>query len=250
MPPRSARRGCCAPAATSAAAAEQQLRTAVAIQRELLCPGHEETLDSLVMLSRALGAQERFDDALATIGEVVDRLRARQPAPSNDLAEALQARGRIYWRQKRYPEYLDTSREVLALAQQAHGAGAFGVAISRHNLATALFYVGRYAEAVGESRQAIARAHELLPATHPFLFAALKRLGDSESAQQHWAEAEAAFGEALEQRRAVEAAKPGSAAEEIEELRGRLAAVRARTIPEAVAKTMAGSAQSKPRDAT
>ena len=139
---------------------------------------------------------------------------------------------------------------MLALAEAAHGPGAFGVVISRHNLATALFYVGRYAEAVGESRQAIARAHELLPPTHPFLLAALKRLGDSESAQQHWPEAEAAFGEALAQRRAVEAAKPGSAADDIEELVGRLAAVRTRTIPAKVAETMAGKATPKPRDAT
>jgi serine/threonine-protein kinase len=233
----------------TAVEAEKQLRAAVAIQRELLGPADDQTLDTQVMLARVLGAQERFDDALATIGEVIDRLRARRPVPSNDLAEALQARGRIYWRQKRYPEYLDTSREVLALAERAHGAGAFGVVISRHNLATALFYVGRYAEAVGVSRQAIARAHELLPPTHPFLLAALKRLGDSESAQQHWPEAEAAFGEALAQRRAVEAAKPGSAADDIEELEGRLAAVRARTIPEPVAKTMAGAAPRKPRDA-
>jgi len=229
--------------------AEKELRAAVAIQRELLGPADDHTLDTQVMLARVLGAQERFDDALATIGEVVDRLRARRPVPSNDLAEALQARGRIFWRQKRYPEYLDTSREVLALAEKAHGPGAFGVVISRHNLATALFYVGRYAEAVGESRQAIARAHELLPPTHPFLMAALKRLGDSESAQQHWPEAEAAFGEALEARRVVEAAKPGSAAEEIAEFEARLAAVRARTIPESVAKTMAGGPPSKPRDA-
>ena len=201
------------------------------------------------MLARVLGAQERFDDALAAIGEVIERLRARRPVPSNDLAEALQARGRIYWRQKRYPEYLDTSREVLALAEKAHGPGAFGVVISRHNLATALFYVGRHAEAVAESRQAIARAHELLPPTHPFLMAALKRLGDSESAQQHWREAEAAFGEALAQRRVVEAAKPGSATEEIEEFEARLAAVRKRTIPEPVARTMAGGPPNKPRDA-
>ena len=232
-----------------AAVAEKELRAAAATQRELLGAAHDETLDTQVMLARVLGAQERFDDALAAIGEVIERLRARRPVPSNDLAEALQARGRIYWRQKRYPEYLDTSREVLALAEKAHGPGAFGVVISRHNLATALFYVGRHAEAVAESRQAIARAHELLPPTHPFLMAALKRLGDSESAQQHWREAEAAFGEALAQRRVVEAAKPGSATEEIEEFEARLAAVRKRTIPEPVARTMAGGPPNKPRDA-
>jgi eukaryotic-like serine/threonine-protein kinase len=225
----------------TAGAGAIELRAAAAEQRELLGATHEDTLDSQVMLARALGIQQRFDEALAAIGEVIATLRAVQPPPANDLAEALQARGRIEWRQKRYPEYLRTSQEVLMLAERAHGPGAFGVTISRHNLATALFYVGRYAEASAESARAIARARELLPPDHPFLLAALQRRGDCESAQEHWAAAAEAYAEALGRYRRAEAEKPGSASEEVETVAARLAAVQAHTVPAEVARVMTPS---------
>jgi serine/threonine-protein kinase len=230
-------------------AAEAQLRAAVAVERELLGPAHEETLDSLAMLARSLGFQERFPEAERAIDEVIATLRAQRPLPASDLADALEARGRILLEQKRYPEYLQTAHETLALAQQAHGPAAFVVGIARHNLATALFSNGRYAEAVDEERQAIARARELLPPGHSFLLAALKRQGDCEAAQGHWPAAAAAYAEPLAQYQAA-AVKGPKEKREIAALEERLAAVRARTIPAAVAETMPGGTPAKSRDAT
>jgi hypothetical protein len=171
---------------------------------------------------------------------VVTALRAVTPVPHNALAEALAARGRIFWRQDRFAEYEQTSREVLALAEAAHGPSGWGAMISRHNLSMSLFYVGRHAEAAAESRRAVARAHELLSPTHPFLLAALQRLGDNEAAQHRWGEAAAAYSEALAGHRAVErAANNGAQSRQIGRLEERLAAVRAGSVPAEVATNIA-----------
>ena len=224
--------------ADNAPQVEKLLRSAVQTQTELAGPTAAETLTARLMLARVLAQRERFDEALAITDAIAADLRAQQPLPADDLGETLNARGRIYWRMKRYVDYERDSRETVELARSAFGDASWSVAIARHNHATSLFYLQRFDEAIEQSQQAIDSARKLLPAEHPFLIAALQRHGDNAAALQRWDDAAHSYEAALAQQSSEHAAKGGRQREGVEALQGRLDAVRAGRLPDAVAKNL------------
>jgi serine/threonine-protein kinase len=222
-----------------AADAERQFLLAAAAYSELLGPGDDKTLESLIGLARTQGLLQRHDEALATVDRVVAEHRRRRPVDKVGLAEAVQARGRILSRQKRYPEYLEASREALDLTLGAFGDDAWPTAICRHNLATALYWTGRFDAAADAEGLALDRARKILSPSHAFLVAGWLRLGDVHAARKAWGEAATAYGEALTALRADERSALGLGKEPIERAEKKLAAVRAGRRPDEVEKDLA-----------
>jgi tetratricopeptide (TPR) repeat protein len=217
---------------------EALLRSAVKTHEELSGPTGPETFTARLMLARVLAQRERYDEALAITDALAADQRAQRPLPADDLGETLNARGRIYWRMKRYDDYERDARETVDLTRQAFGDRAWAVAIARHNHAAALFYLKRFEEALGQSQQALDSAGVLLPPEHPFLIAALQRHGDNAAALQRWDEAARSYETALERQRSEHAAKGGKQREGIDALQARLDAVRAGRVPDAVTKNL------------
>ncbi len=214
------------------------LTRAVATRRELLGPADPDTQDAVIFLARMRGILGQLDAAQIELDSLVNALRQVEPLPKDRLAEALSARATLYGRQKNYAEYERASREVVELMVGVHGPDAWTVAIVRHNLATALISVGRYAEAVEESRAALAVGSKLLAANHSFLLSAQLRLGDGLAAMGRFREAETIYAEGLARNLTVDPAVRGPQTQALANWQARLAAVRARTVPGEVVKLM------------
>ncbi|GMU66187.1 MAG: hypothetical protein AMXMBFR36_24610 [Acidobacteriota bacterium] len=179
------------------AAAEELLREAVAIRRDLGDAVDPELLaQSINNLAFDLHQQARWEEAEALYRESLDLRRRSDAGP---LAEA-RVLGNIALLHDDRGDYAAAApiyREALALQQAAVGEEHLDVAVIINNLAAVVYRTGDYAEAERLFRRSLEIRRKLLGTDHPIVATTLGNTSFVLAAQGKFGEAEPLLLEAL-----------------------------------------------------
>ncbi len=145
------------------AAAEEQVRLALAAERKLSPAGGSRTIELITSLSHMQESAGRFEEAARTLDEA-ERLLQHVPDASPELRfEFLEQRGRILAQQGDFQAAVPLEAQALALARntplsaEARTRAATGSAFALSNLGRHTESVALYAEAVEQARVAFGR---------------------------------------------------------------------------------------------
>ena len=145
------------------AAAEEQVRLALAAERKLSPAGGPRTIELVTSLSHMQESAGRFEEAARTLEEA-ERLLQRWPDATPELRfEYLEQRGRILTQQGDFQAAVPLAEQALALARntplsaEARTRAATGSAFALGNLGRHADAVALYAEAVEQARVAFGR---------------------------------------------------------------------------------------------
>lgn len=178
--------------------AEQPLRKAVAIRREVLGSDHAEVAQSLNALGGVLDARGQFDEAEGLFEEALRIRRVRFRAPHAAIAESLNDLGqlRLFARQD-FAGAEPLLVEALDMRRRLFTPPHRDVAETVHNMALLDQLRGRYVEAAELYRESLAMRRTLFGETHPALVATLNNLALVLQAQGRSQEAEPLLRESL-----------------------------------------------------
>jgi len=146
------------------AAAEQQLRVAVAAQRKVAPTGSIEAVRLLTLLSNVQEADGRVDEAARTLDEADALLRRLPQADAAVRAEHLDQRGRILALRGEFTTAIPIFEQALALTRttplppEARSRAAANLGFALANLGRHRESVALYAEAVAQARAAFGPA--------------------------------------------------------------------------------------------
>lgn len=129
------------------AAAEEQLRLAVAAERGVMPAGSVETVRLLTELSHAIESDGRLDEATRVLDEAATLLQRFPDAEASVRFEHLEVRGRIHAQRGEFEPATSIFQVALALARSAP-LPAEARTRAAADLAFALTSLGRYGEAL------------------------------------------------------------------------------------------------------
>ncbi len=145
------------------AAAEEQVRLALAAERKLSPAGGARTVELITSLSHMQESAGRFEEAARTLDEAKRLLELLPDATPELRFEYLEQRGRILAQQGDFQSAVPLEAQALALARdtplsaEARTRAATGSAFALSNLGRHADAVALYAEAVEQARVAFGR---------------------------------------------------------------------------------------------
>jgi serine/threonine protein kinase len=184
--------------------AEELLKPALQIRRQVLGSRHLDTLWSMVNLANALSDQAKFSEADKLYEEAIETgrrigppARRRMIAASNNLALNLRDEGRVAEGEK-------AQRETIDLLRKERGPEHPDTLTATSNLALTLHGEGHLAEAEKLDRQVLEARHRILGPDHPDTLRSAANLAlDLQEQQGHDAEVEQLLRSTLENQRRV-----------------------------------------------
>ena len=170
--------------------AEQMLRSALAIRKQLLEPGHVDIATSLYYLAEFLRvqgdyaeAEPLFREALAIQRTLVGEEHLQVASMLHDLARVLRAQGKNAEAEPMY-------REALAIRKKLLGEEHPDVASVLNSLALVRYTQGDYAETESMFREVVAMYRKLLGKEHSQVATGLNNLASILGIQGKYAESE------------------------------------------------------------
>jgi serine/threonine protein kinase/Tfp pilus assembly protein PilF len=179
------------------AAAESQLRTALATRAAILGPEHADVATSENDLAALLWKQGDYAAAEPLLRDALTTTRRAYGDEHQEVATALNNLALLLKDQGRYEEAEPLFRDALAMRRKLLGEEHADVASSLSNLALLLQARGKYADAEPPLREALALRQKLLGPEHPDVAAGLNNLAILLKAEGKLAEAEPLMRDAL-----------------------------------------------------
>ncbi|MDC0671888.1 serine/threonine-protein kinase [Nannocystis radixulma] len=151
-----------------------EYRAAIAVREQALGGDHPRVASARNNLATALLEQGRLDEAEAELQRAIAGFRR---ADHPDLADAENNLGNLHFAAGRPHDALAAYEAALAAETARLGPDALYTSLSRSNVGTALWQLGRLDDAERELRRSLAALERELPATHPYLAFPLLGLG-------------------------------------------------------------------------
>jgi eukaryotic-like serine/threonine-protein kinase len=186
------------------APAEDRLRRAFALRRDLLGAAHAETVETAAALAGALKRLERNGEADALLRESLEAARREHGARSSEAVTVLQALASLRWQAGAHAEAEALRREVLAIRRHLHGEGHPQVAAAMSELAHVLSESGQSEEQIELYRRAREIWLPLLAEDDPRMLANLNDLATTLTREGRYAEAAAMLHRLVARRRALQ----------------------------------------------
>lgn len=188
------------------AKAELVLQRAVAIGEESPISGRYKQVDALNTLGALYIAQGKFSEAESVINRakvIIEKRADDGPPPAVLVATVLNSVAIVDFLLNRGQNAERDYDEALGILKKENGENNPDVALTLINKASLYTDTGRYTEAEGFLKQAIAIFDVLHTPTHPYLAAALFRLAFMYEAQHNYSESDPVFMKALAIREAA-----------------------------------------------
>jgi serine/threonine-protein kinase len=148
---------------------------------------------TLVALGAVRSDQAAYDEAERLVRDGITMLRRHRPPEHAEIADATRTLGHVLRERGKYAEAIG----VLQALTDQHPTSP-DTAPTLHELATAHFYAGHYAEATAITTRALGFYRQLRGERHPLVAAALVDLGAAEFERGRYTEAERYYRESLD----------------------------------------------------
>jgi len=149
---------------------------AIALRERVLGPDHPQVASSRSNLAAELIELDRLDEAEAELRRALE-IHQRRGGAHPDLSDAQNNLGNFYFARGRHADALAAYSAALAIDAALFGADASDAAITRNNVGTSLWLLGRLAGAERELRRSLAALEAGLGPRHPHVAFPLLGLG-------------------------------------------------------------------------